>query len=262
MPSLVPSFVSKLSRAETHLAELSRAIESYSGTHPYEVVYRMEGQLRVPFLKFTSNPDNTDIPVIAGDVVQNLYAGLNHLAVLLARRNRGSIMFPIFWQGVWEPAQSGENGQLTKDRERWTTYVRDMRPQAVTILKQLQPPDDGDRAGEIHKLRLIQRLANTDRHKQLNAIATGLSNLNATITRVDGTSMDYVDVPARLAIVKDGARIFLNPGELDVVVHGDPQVVIHVSDPDGEITLPDGFQRLIEWVRERVTGPLGSMIYP
>jgi hypothetical protein len=259
---LIPSFISKINRAEKHLGELEGAVDSYAVTHPYEVGHRMEGKKKVPILHFTALPINTDIPLIAGDISQNIHAGLHHLAVLLAARNRGSIMFPIFWQGVWNDSIPGENKQRADDRQRWNTYTRDMRPQAVTILKELQPPDGGGDPSEIHKLLLLSRLSNTDRHKKLNAVATGLTQVEATITRENGEQIEVVDAQPRFGIVKDGATIHLEPGEVDVEIRGTPAVVIGVTEPEGEIVIPGGFQRLIEWVREKVTGPLTPYVFP
>ena len=258
---LIPSFISKVNRAEKHLRGLEGAIEACAATHPYAARKRVQGKEEAFFLEFTAQPINTDIPIIAGDFVQNLHSGLHHLAVLLASRNRSSIMFPIFWQGVWNEGVQGENEQRAKNRERWITYTRDMRPEAVAILKALQPPDGGGES-DIHKLLFLNRLSNTDRHKKLNAVPAGLTQVEATITKADGTKEEVVDAEVRFGVVQDGAKIFLKPGEVDVEVRGTPTVMIAFTDPKGQIILPDGFQRMLEWVREKVTGPLALYVFP
>ena len=85
-------------------------------------------------------------------------------------------MFPIFWQGVWEPPVPGDDEERTKARQRWRTYTREMRPEAIAHLKWLQPPDTGGSNDRLDVLTVINRLSNTDRHSKLPVISTGLKH--------------------------------------------------------------------------------------
>jgi hypothetical protein len=67
-------------------------------------------------------PDHR-LPLIAGDVVYNLRAGLDHLAcALVSVSDRSHVMFPILIESVWDiPVQDAENQQGTKNRQRRET---------------------------------------------------------------------------------------------------------------------------------------------
>src|SRR4051794_33023831 len=119
MPAIVPSYVAKVTRAKQHLIDLEAEIERYALRKPYTVRERIEGKKKrkVRRLAFTEDPANTDIPIIAADVIYNLRSGLDHLMASLApSARRSSVMFPVFWQGVWDAPIEGENEQRLKDR--------------------------------------------------------------------------------------------------------------------------------------------------
>src|SRR5665647_3685417 len=150
MAELVPSFLAKLSRAEKHLADLQAAIDTWAGPpHPYAVSKRVEGHRKreVYRLEFSRSPANTDIPLIAADAIYNMRSSLEHLIVALApAKGRDRLTFPIYWRGVWEPSVEGEDKRRRKARHVWRLIEDALPIEAVTRLKQLQPPDDaGDR---------------------------------------------------------------------------------------------------------------------
>jgi hypothetical protein len=79
--AVVPSYLSKLSRAEKHLVDLKEAIDAYAASKPYAASKGFEGKKQkvVHRLVFKADPANTDIPIIATDVIYNLRSGLSHL---------------------------------------------------------------------------------------------------------------------------------------------------------------------------------------
>jgi len=187
MAEIVPSFVGKLDRAETHLVELKAAIERYGGTdpgtRPYTVRKRVESKRKgeVHRLHFTRSVENTDVPYIAADALYNLRASLDHLmAAMVPAKDRDSVMFPIFWRGVERPFIERENEQRRKDRERWLSIARRTQTGAVAFLKRLQPPDDAPNKQTPHALRILNQLANTDRHTKLPIVAHGVDGLLIT----------------------------------------------------------------------------------
>lgn len=169
-----------MDRAEEHLADLQEAVDTYVNSHPYRVSEGMEGKRNarlVRRLKFTSQPDDR-ITLMAADAIYNIRSGLDHLASALVPSNkRTSVMFPVFFQGVWEPNVEGENPQRVKDRERWISYTRNMAPEAVEILKVNQPDDSAGDDDNLHGLAFLNRLSNTDRHTKLPIVGSRFRNV-------------------------------------------------------------------------------------
>lgn len=134
----VRSYDLKADRAEKHLIELEFEIHRYTRRHPYRARPGMEGKRKVYRLEYTRQPDD-ELAVIAADFVYNIHSALNHLAVsMVPPKNRSSVAFPIFWQGVWEDSIEGENEQRIKDRARWCSYTREMPDEVVAILSTLR----------------------------------------------------------------------------------------------------------------------------
>lgn len=122
----------KIKRAEAHLADLKEAIDMWAGPHPYEVRTTPYRNRDAFHLAFTEDPINTDIGIIAADLVYNLRSGLDHLAAaLVPPKDRDSTYFPIFFHGVWEPAAASDTEQQTKERGRWLTITRTMKPKPL-----------------------------------------------------------------------------------------------------------------------------------
>ena len=251
----------KIQRAERHLADLRGAIEEWAGRHPYEVRATPYRRRTAFHLAFTEDPVNTDISIIAADVVYNLRSGLDHLAAaLVSPKNRDSTYFPIFFKGVWEPAAATDTEQQTKERGRWLTITRTMKPEAVALLREMQPanPPRGDRTTPV--LVMLNRLSNTDRHRQLPVFARAL---RAPATRWDDASGTHVsgDPSTRdpSVVLEDGAELMgLPKSATNVQIRGQPVVAIRVS-AGGEMStleLPDSLEQAITVVREYVVAPL------
>ena len=197
VPELVPSYLKKLARAEQHFAELKVEIGRYADRTPYRIATTAKSGRRVHRLEFTSFPENTDIGIIAADVVYNLRSGLDHLAAALVPRSyRSHVMFPIFWRGVWEDPVPGEDKQRTKDRERWKTSTRKMRPEAVDHLKTMQPREVGDHDRVVNFLSVLNRLSNTDRHKEFPLMVTALKRAVVSWRDLNGRAIEGRDPAA------------------------------------------------------------------
>src|SRR5215211_1509042 len=107
---VVPSFITKVARAKKHLVDLKTAVDGFAATHPYTVAETVESKRsrKRRRLQFTATPANTDIPVIAADAIHNLRSSLDHLmSAMVANKDRGSVMFPIYFQGAWDAIVPG-----------------------------------------------------------------------------------------------------------------------------------------------------------
>jgi hypothetical protein len=253
MTAIVPSYLAKVARAKEHLVDLNAEIERYAAQSPYGVSEGVEGKKKprkVRRLTFTADPANTDIAIIAADVIYNLRSSLDHLmSALVAKKDRGSAMFPIFFEGVWEPVVPGENEQRIKERGRWASYVKTVKGGAVAVLMGLQPPDGAPDDTDANLLELINRLSNRDRHEKLPVIAAGMTDMFVRFKLADGTPKLAKAVADPYSVLKDKAEIKDIPEDaVDVEIQGVPLVAIHLAHKDRFVPLPaklDGAARLI-----------------
>ncbi len=237
MTELVPSFLSKLERAEKHLADLDDAVAAYGGSdgsRPYTVRDGIEGERKVHRLHFTRSPANTDIPLIAADAIYNMRSSLEHLIAALAPASgRDKLTFPIFWRGVWEPDIEGEDMRRRKARHVWRAIAKALPAEAVAALKMLQPPDDAGPTEEDHDLRVLNRLSNTDRHSKLPVAAAGAHTLYILWRLPDGGEKIGLSAANPGHIVEDGAELTDVPnGAVYVDSRGAPAVLIRLREKD------------------------------
>lgn len=264
MTVIVPSYIAKISRAKKHLVELEEAIGRFADSEPYAVRQGVEGKkkMKVWRLAFTRNPADTDIPIIAADVIYNLRSSLDHLmSALVAKKDRSSAMFPIFFQGVWEPPKPGEDAQRLKVRERWASDTATMRPGAVAFLKTAQPPDDdGQDVEEANLLRVLNRWSNRDRHEKLPVIAPGLSVVLARITKADGTqqlgfaaTQGWQPSPDAQPFFKDNARLTQIPhNAVKVEIKGAPSIAIGVGGPERYLGIPQHLDLTVKLIERAI----------
>lgn len=266
MPSVVPSYLEKVARAEKHLVDLKEAIDAYTLSHPYSVRESIEGkkEKNLRRIVFLPEPANTEIPIIAADVVYNLRSSLDHLmACLVANKDKTSVMFPIFFQGVWEAIVPGENAQRTKERMRWASCVKTLDAEVVAILKRLQPRENLASDGtEVMPLATINGLSNRDRHEKLPIAAAGLDNLYLRWTEPDGTTQHAKGV------LNEDSGFFQNDAVLtevpqhavDVQVNGTPLIVVRVGEDkerrDRHLHMPGFFNDLAAALKREVIEPL------
>jgi hypothetical protein len=259
MPVVVPSFVAKVARAKKHLVELDAEVRRFAETHPYTVSESVEGKKKrkVRRLAFTADPANTEIPMVAADAIYNLRSALDHLmSSLVARNHRGSAIFPVFFEGVWNPGVPGENAQRAKERARWASDTKTARDEAVAILKRLQPPDDPGQQDEPSFLPLVNRLSNRDRHEKLPVVVGGMSSATLNFTAADGRQISGPLDPEPGYVLQSDAEIHDVPHDaLDVQVQGVPLVGIKVGS-ERLIALPEKLGVLIAYVETDVIAPL------
>ncbi len=139
MGDLVPSYLRKISRAETHLQDLKAIIADYIEGRPH-VLTKDAGDPSGPYRIRTTSGVPPEVSLISGDFIYNVRSALDHLAAALNPPNRKrSVYFPIFWKGVWEPHLESEDHAKANDRNKWISSTRKMAPEAIEILKRLQP---------------------------------------------------------------------------------------------------------------------------
>ena len=74
----------KIERAKLHSAELQRQSQAFLVSTPYKVPFKYNEQTHKLFYYLASaDPTPDDLPLIAGDILQNLMSALDHLACQL-----------------------------------------------------------------------------------------------------------------------------------------------------------------------------------
>jgi len=257
MPAIVPSYVAKLTRAKKHIDDLETEVKRYAAGDPYRVADFRKGKKKAWRLEFTADPANTDIPIIAADVIYNLRSALDHLmSCVVANKDRTSAIFPIYFQGVGEAIVPGENQERTKFRLRWASDVKTLPHDAITILKRLQPPDDAPGGDETNLLRLINRLSNRDRHEKLPVIAAGLKGFMTQFRESDGTLRQAIGQPNVGHVLENHAELLDMPHDaMDVQVKGIPEIAIKVGEQNKirrYVTIPNTLTDAAEHIESTV----------
>ena len=262
----MPSYLLKLQRAEKHFADLEEAINAYGRQHLYEVRVTVESENNVKKhrLVILRGPD-PEVSLIAGDFINNVRAGLDHLAsALVPLGDRRKVYFPILWEGVWD--YTGDDAQRREQRKSWKRWTRQMKPAAVAILKELQPPyreRESDHP-DIHRLRIIQWVSNSDKHSALPPVSTGLTD---TTVRWEDARGEHFSAqggtrPEGRTVHHQAELMGIPDDAVNVQIEGTPVVAVRVSDPEGDIRIPQQLAGIVGWVRESIIERLVPFIQP
>jgi hypothetical protein len=262
--SIVPSYLAKVNRAEQHLVDLEAEIARYAARNPYAVADSIEGknQRKVRRLVLTEDPADTGIAIMAADALYNLRSALDHLmGALVPNKERHSVMFPVFFQGVWEAIEPGENEQRVKERARWASVIKSLPAGAVAFLKELQPPNSTGDDYTFNRLVMLNRLSNRDRHEKLPIIALGLRTVILEWTLPSGVSErgaaaarpnGFFEHHTTLSDVPDDA--------MDVKVDGSPVIVIRTGQKGGDIEIPSELVQAVNMIRGYIIPQLAPFV--
>lgn len=156
----------KIDRAVEHLETLRRETEDFIASQPYSVVAEFQPKAGRHVLRLRARePQDTLIrfSIIAGDLLQNTRAALDHAAWLIACRSQ-----PVEY--LWKPGIAGRISfpitQGLKDfrAHKLLAFIAD---DAKAVLERLQPYHGGD--FHDHPLFRLNHLCNIDKHRVLTA---------------------------------------------------------------------------------------------
>ena len=145
----------KIERANQHIEELNGVIQGFMATNPYRVVSKRDAKTseHVIYVE-TAHPLPLMVPLIAGDVIQNLYSSLDYLATELVAANGQNpstkTAFPIV-----------KNVPFTKEEKaRYEGQVDGMRQEAKKLLASMKMY-----RGEDNLFWALHKLNNINKHR-------------------------------------------------------------------------------------------------
>ncbi len=213
---LAANRIMKLDRAKRQMKELGNAVRSFFRTKPYkfsgkpnpqapEVIYRMD------FVK----PIPSEIPLIAGEIIQNLRSALDHLAYqLYCSGTKGGtlnkeIAFPI--------AESKPKYDDIKPRR-----TKGMSPAAIAAIDAVQPYGGGNDV-----LWHLHALNNIDKHRLILTVGSAINSFDAGAVMQQkapkGSGLSranlslFLGVKDNLYPLEVGSEIFKDQTSLEVI---------------------------------------------
>lgn len=212
---LLESTYAKLDRASKHLQELKTLVAEYSLAEPEGLTSNFEnavpecdGESGVAVRVALTTQPPAELPLIAGDVVQNTRSALDHLAHAVVIRNRG------------EPT-SDTQFPILRDRlgPRGGVRTVEIQPRASKLanhlVERLQPYHQVDDP-TTHPLALLQDLSNVDKHRRLHVVA-GYTGKGEVEFFSPLFPQYIIDLPG---LASDGELVAFLPLDNPVLTHG------------------------------------------
>jgi hypothetical protein len=158
----------KIERAKRHLDELNEAIRSFFESNPYQCSGKPDLAARkVEYTMDSVEPVPDEIPLIAGEIIQNLRTALDHTAYKLYLKGTGgstvstNVYFPIAdSKQQYDHTKGSKTNGLPSDRAK---------------IDALQPYKGGN-----NLLWVIHKLNNIDKHRLLLTVGSAVHSLDFT----------------------------------------------------------------------------------
>ena len=215
--------LAKHRRARVHLEELNRAVRHYVDSEPYRIESALSAdQLEYVFTAHDIKPVPEEISLIAGDVVHNCRACLDHLA----------------WEISLSPDRTTSFGILRNHPPSGApTIAGGLSHAHQAALVSVQPYQTHRARPEFAPLEVLRTLDNTDKHQ---VILTGVSAVN---TNVHGEPCNYrgsaPEADYHFCVLEEGAKV----------------ATFRCSEPSPEMSVPDfDIHPTVDLVDVRPTG--------
>jgi len=188
----------KIKRAKEHAAELQRQMRSFLDSSPYKVGYKHDpGSRKLIYYVTSAAPTPDYLPLIAGDVIQNLMSALDHLAYHIVCRdtndnppNPNWIYFPV--------ADEVQKYEAKKGGKMQGASVG-----SFTAIDALKPYKGGN-----DSLWALYRLNNIEKHRLLLTVGSQAAGINLGHLMAGHLSATF---PAEAVAAFESMNIFLNP---------------------------------------------------
>lgn len=227
-----PSHLLKLYRAEKHLADLKPVVADAGRRREYPVreTFDTDSQEWVYTLDLAAAHPPELFPIVLGDFLFNVRSALDHLVVAIApdRDSKRKVEFPIF---TADPLKVHEHtGAYLHPEEagKWNQRTTGLPADCIAELRALQPYETArhfKRSPTDQALAVLSVLQNADKHRNLVGVFTALTHI-----QIDADGNCYCLVPALTPGLKDGAKLYSSPTQMDVKVEGSAQVGVGRGD--------------------------------
>jgi hypothetical protein len=216
----------KIERAKKHIGELDSVLRPFLEGEPYPVVRERDPNTGHLLFKVRMRaPIPSGVAIIAGDILNNMRAALDHLACQLVEANGGTVVqqtcFPIF--------KSADEYKAHR-----TGKVKGMHKDAVDLIDRAKPYKGGNDG-----LWLIHDLNRIDKHRLLLPVASyseGMSiGVAPCVLEFQSSGFDALEDGATLPIVAEVALV----SGLVMEMNDDPQFTFAVAFREPEIIKGD-----------------------
>ena len=191
----------KIKRAEKHIADLEQQLRAFLDTTPYKVGTKHDSQTRKLIYYVTSiKPVPDCLPLVAGDVIQNLMSSLDHLAYQIVCSDTKDHPPNPNW--IYFPIADDAAKYEAKKREK----MRGARQETFDAIDALKPYKGGN-----DLLWALYRLNNVEKHRLLLTVGSQAAGVNVAqdvARRMAGGSFS----PEALAALAS-MSLFLRPAD-------------------------------------------------
>jgi hypothetical protein len=218
----------KIERAKKHITDLESGIKSFFDSKPYKVGTKRDPQTaKLIYYIVRVNPVPGCIAAIAGDAIHNLRSVLDHIAQHL------------FLLGPNRPGGPNRHDNFiiangaTDFKSMLQGKIKDLRPDAVDVLRSIEPYQ----RGKGHELWVLHRLDIIDKHRLLVTVGSSFQgfDLAAFMEKMFAGGFGNKDNP-----FTNFPPVFLRPADnLFPLKAGDE---LFIDTPDGEVNEKMQFQ--------------------
>jgi hypothetical protein len=207
----------KIKRAKKHDAELQRQLRSFLDAKPYKVGYKHDPVTR-KLIYYVASVDSAPdcLPLIAGDVIQNLMSAIDHLAYQIVCRdsndnppNPNWIYFPIA-------------DDIQKYEVKKAGKMQGASAASFAAIDMLKPYKGGN-----DHLWTLYRLNNIEKHRLLLTVGSQAAGINFGHLVAGHLRATF---PAESIKVIEGMNLYLNPADKGFPLK--PGFVLYIGDPD------------------------------
>ncbi len=190
----------KIKRAKEHAADLQQQLRVFLDTSPYKVGAKHDTQTRkLVYFVTSAEPIPDCLPLIVGDVLQNLMSALDHLAYQIVCSDTGDnppnanwIYFPI--ADDFQKYEAKKGGKM-----------QGARPDTFVAIDALKPYKGGD-----DLLWALYRLNNIEKHRLLLTVGSQAAGINLGQLMAGHLGGTF---PAAAVAAFESMNIFLNPAD-------------------------------------------------
>jgi hypothetical protein len=190
----------KLDNAKKHAAHLQSELQAFLASNPYKVSFKHNPQTR-KLIYFVSNADPVPdcLPLIAGDVIQNLRTALDHLAYQIVCSDTGDnppspdkIYFPI----------GDDIAKYESNKRRMLEGATDSTINAIDALKPYKGGND--------HVWILHRLNNIEKHRLLLTVGSQAGGINLGQLMAGHLAESF---PPEAIEAIESMDVFLNPAD-------------------------------------------------